>query len=67
MAGFPGRSLLTAQLRGDLGARSPAVAGRSSSTNCGSFSTPTDVPPGTAIPVDEVAELCGVSRIPVRE
>ncbi|HEX8347806.1 MAG TPA: GntR family transcriptional regulator [Actinoplanes sp.] len=26
-----------------------------------------EVPPGSAIPVDDVAAVCGVSRIPVRE
>lgn len=66
MPGRPRRSVLIARLRGDLG----ELAG------CGQqvildelrrVILDGDAPPGTAIPVDEVAELFGVSRIPVRE
>jgi DNA-binding GntR family transcriptional regulator len=66
MPGRPRRSLLIARLRGDLG----ELAGSGQQVILDELRRVIldgDAPPGTAIPVDEVAELFGVSRIPVRE
>jgi DNA-binding GntR family transcriptional regulator len=63
----PRRSLLIARLRGDLG---DGVTGSGQQTILDELRRVIldgDAPPGTTIPVDEVAELFGVSRIPVRE
>lgn len=67
MAGSPRRSALIARLRGDLDVD---VTGRGQQVILDELRQVIldgDAPPGTAIPVDEVAELFGVSRIPVRE
>lgn len=67
VAGPPRRSLLIARLRGDLG---DDLAGSGQQVILGHLRRVIldgDVLPGTAIPVDEVAELFGNSRIPVRE
>src|SRR6476620_692925 len=66
MAGRPRRSLLIARLRGDLA----DVTGSGQQVILDELRRVIldgDAPPGTVIPVDEVAELFGVSRIPVRE
>ena len=67
MAGTPRRSLLIARLRGDLGDEPPGSGQQVILDELRRVILDGDVPPGTAIPVDEVAELFGVSRIPVRE
>src|SRR6478609_7170544 len=66
MPGRPRRSALIARLRGDLG----DLAGSGQQVILDELRRVIldgDAPPGTVIPVDEVAELFGVSRIPVRE
>jgi DNA-binding GntR family transcriptional regulator len=66
MPGHPRRSVLIARLRGDLG----DLAGSGQPVILDELRRVIldgDAPPGTVIPVDEVAELIGVSRIPVRE
>src|SRR6476620_2205594 len=66
MPGRPRRSVLIARLRGDLG----DLAGSGQPVILDELRRVIldgDAPPGTVIPVDEVAELFGVSRIPVRE
>ena len=66
MPGRPRRSALIARLRGDLG----ELTGSGQQVILDELRRVIldgDAPPGTVIPVDEVAELFGVSRIPVRE
>jgi len=66
MPGRPGRSVLIARLQGDL----VDAAGSGQQVILDELRRVIldgDAPPGTLIPVDEVAELFGVSRIPVRE
>ena len=66
MPGRPRRSVLIARLRGDLG----DLTGSGQQVILDELRRVIldgDAPPGTVIPVDEVAELFGVSRIPVRE
>jgi DNA-binding GntR family transcriptional regulator len=66
MPGRPRRSALIARLRGDLG----ELTGSGQQVILDEprrVILDGDAPPGTVIPVDEVAELFGVSRIPVRE
>lgn len=63
----PRRSVLVARLRGDLGDDRPGSGQQVILDELRSIILDGDAPPGTAIPVDEVAELFGVSRIPVRE
>lgn len=67
MAGLPRRSLLVARLRGDLGEDLSGSGQEVILDELRRVILDGDAPPGTAIPVDEVAELFGVSRIPVRE
>ena len=67
MAGTPRRSLLIARLRGDLGDEPTGSGQQAILDQLRRVILDGDVLPGTAIPVDEVAELFGVSRIPVRE
>src|SRR6478672_3417091 len=62
------RSLLIARLRGDLAEEvSPGTGQQVILDELRQVILDGDAPPGTVIPVDEVAELFGVSRIPVRE
>jgi DNA-binding GntR family transcriptional regulator len=61
------RSVLIARLRGDLGHDRPGSGQQVILDELRRIILDGDAPPGTAIPVDEVAELFGVSRIPVRE
>jgi DNA-binding GntR family transcriptional regulator len=63
----PRRSILVARLRGDLGDDRPGSGQQVILDELRSIILDGDAPPGTVIPVDEVAELFGVSRIPVRE
>jgi len=64
----PRRSLLIARLRGDLAEEvSPGTGQHVILDELRQVILDGDAPPGTVIPVDEVAELFGVSRIPVRE
>lgn len=67
MAGHPRRSLLIARLRGDLGDERSGSGQQVILDELRRVILDGDAPPGTAIPVDEVADLFGVSRIPVRE
>ena len=67
MAGGPRRSQLIARLLGDR-ADEPTGSGQQVILEqLRRVILDGDVLPGTAIPVDEVADLFGVSRIPVRE
>ena len=63
----PRRSVLIARLRGDAGHGRAGSGQQAILDELRSIILDGDAPPGTAIPVDEVAELFGVSRIPVRE
>jgi len=63
----PRRSVLIARLRGDSGHGRAGSGQQVILDELRSIILDGDAPPGTAIPVDEVAELFGVSRIPVRE
>ena len=67
MAVLPRRSVLVARLRGELGNESAGSGQPVILDELRRVILDGDVPPGTVIPVDEVAELFGVSRIPVRE
>jgi DNA-binding GntR family transcriptional regulator len=59
--------LLIARLRGDLSSGISGAGQQVILDELRRVILDGDAPPGTTIPVDEVAELFGVSRIPVRE
>src|SRR6478752_8131531 len=67
MPGRPRRSVLISRLRGDLGDDPTGSGQQVILDELRRVILDGDAPPGTIIPVDEVADLFGVSRIPVRE
>jgi DNA-binding GntR family transcriptional regulator len=67
VAVLPRRSLLVARLRGEIGDELAGSGQQVILDELRRVILDGDVPPGTVIPVDEVAELFRVSRIPVRE